>query len=296
MIFKGSERYSEFSPFLEYDDQESSNWLQAALEYANQPLSKPLRTEIPINATLPAVKPEQIQQVLERFGAFRSLKIKVAGNETDFDSDIARVRMAAQLYPDAKIRLDANGALSVDAALAMCQQLTGLEIDYFEQPVKTITELLELKQRLSAAGLDVPIAADESIRKASDPLEVSRQQAADIAVLKVQPLGGISSSLAIANSVDLKPVVSSALESSVGIAHGLALAASLPDLSLDCGLGTASLLAADIVKNPLIPQNGMLSISEPEIDQGKLKELAADPARAEFWHQRLDRCLALLES
>ena len=294
LIFKGSERWSEFSPFLEYGDLEASAWLKAALEYANRPLPKLLRTEIPINATLPEVEITAIRTVLERFGQFQTVKIKVAGLTSDTSSDLARVTEVFRLYPEAKIRLDANGALSVDQAFAMCQALSQMPIEYFEQPVATIDELAELKARLSQHGIDIKLAADESIRKAADPLQVSLKQAADVALLKVQPLGGITNCLEIANRINLQPVISSALESSVGIANGLVLAGALPELDLDCGLGTASLLATDIVRNPLIPRDGMLPVQEPEIDQAKLSELAGDSARQDYWHRRLDRCLELL--
>lgn len=296
MIFKGSERFSEFSPFLEYGDQESATWLKAALEYANEPLPDQHRTKIAVNATLPAVRPDLISSVLAPFGTFGTVKIKVGGAGSDLEQDLARVLETNRLFPEAKIRLDANGCFSVAEAVAFSQKITALPIEYFEQPVATIEELVQLRHQLQTAGIELKIAADESIRKAVDPLEVSRLGAADIAVLKVQPLGGIRSALEIARASSLAPVVSSALESSIGIAHGLQLAASLTDLDYACGLATASLLAADVVTEPLIPTNGFLEVTEPVPDQALLKQFAVDAETQANWHQRLDRCLALLES
>lgn len=294
LIFKGSERYSEFSPFLEYDDQESSTWLRAALEFANNPLPAALRQLVPINATLPAVRPDQVVKTLEPFGEFGTIKIKVAENGQELDQDLARIAQAHKSFPDASLRLDANGNYSVTQAMTIIKAIAHLPIEYFEQPVSTIKELVELRKQIAAAEIQMKIAADESIRKQSDPLEVAALGAADIAVLKVQPLGGLTRSLEIASESGLTSVVSSALETSIGIAHGLHLAASLPKLDYACGLGTASLLAKDITRNPLIAVNGHLKLTEPEIDAGLVSELAVDSDRRIWWQQRLDRCLELL--
>lgn len=294
LIFKGSERYAEFSPFLEYEDQESSNWLRAAIEFANTGLSKPIRNKIEVNATLPAVTEDEIAGVLLPFGKFETVKIKVAEQGEALVDDVARVFATNKLFPGQKIRLDANGGYSVKQALELLQKLDGLPIEYFEQPVETVEQLVELKSSMLAMGLNVKIAADESIRKANDPMLVAASGAADIAVLKVQPLGGISSALEMSKQMALEPVVSSALETSLGISQGLFLASLLPSLDYACGLGTVSLLAADIAKNPLIPVNGFLEVQEIELDQDAVRQLRVDSARREFWHQRLDRCLNLL--
>lgn len=294
LIFKGSERYAEFSPFLDYEDQEASTWLKAAFEFANMPLAKPAREKIEINATLPAVSESDISKVLEPFGSFSTVKIKVAEKGQDLEDDISRILRTNRLYPHSKIRLDANGGFSVDQATALLQKLEHLPIEYFEQPVATIEDLVELRFLMKSRGLSVKIAADELIRKASDPTLVAESGAVDIAVLKVQPLGGIKNSLEIANRMDLEPVVSSALETSLGISQGLFLASQLPNLNYACGLGTVSLLESDIAKNPLIPVNGFLNVQEIELDQEAVSELAVDGERRDFWHRRLDRCLELL--
>jgi O-succinylbenzoate synthase len=294
LIFKGSRRYSEFSPFLEYGDDEASTWLKAALEFANDPLPIPVRQLIPINATLPAVRPDQVVETLQAFGQFRTIKIKVAEAGQDLDQDLARIAQAHKSFPDASLRLDANGNYSVAQAMKIIKAIAHLPIEYFEQPVASIDELVKLRQQIATAEIQMKIAADESIRKQSDPLQVAVAGAADIAVLKVQPLGGIKRSLAIASESGLESVVSSALESSIGISHGLHLAASLPNLDFDCGLGTASLMAKDISRNPLIAVNGYLELDEPDVDAGLVSELAVESERKIWWQQRLDRCLKLL--
>jgi o-succinylbenzoate synthase len=294
VIFKGSQRWAEFSPFVEYDDAESSQWLKAALEFANQDLPAIKREWIPVNATLPAVKISEIDDVLARFPGFRAVKIKIAENPESKDQDLARIRHVYENYPGVKIRLDANGAMTVQQSLEMLELLGEITLDYLEQPVRTITELKELKQEIAKRGLGTKVAADESIRKVTDPLLVAKEQAADIAVLKVQPLGGIAAATEIARQSGLEIVVSSALESSIGIAQGLYLAASLDELNYDCGLWTQNLLAADVVARPLEVKDAMIRVEAPEVDFQKLEHYRAASDREEFWLARIDRCLKLL--
>ena len=291
-IFRG-QRWAEFSPFLEYGDEEASHWLRAALSWANDPLPELKRKSINVNATLPSVPIEQIASTLSHFGEFHSVKIKVA-EKNELQEDIARTRRVRELYPQAKIRLDANGALDVDAALFLAIQLKDLGLEYFEQPVASIPELKKLKQLLESNGISLKIAADESIRKAQDPLLVAEENAADIAVIKVQPLGGIERALKIAEQCGLEIVVSSALESSIGISQGLHLAAALPVLNYDCGLATAALLAADVTSNPLLPVHGAIEVREIEPEQELIEKYAASPERRDWWLARIDRCLELL--
>ncbi|SCX02492.1 o-succinylbenzoate synthase [Candidatus Aquiluna sp. UB-MaderosW2red] len=294
LIFRGSERFSEFSPFLEYEDQESAIWLKSSLSWANDPLPKAIRSKIPINATLPAVSADQVERVLQGFGDFESVKIKVAETGQDFSQDLERIHKVRELYPTAKFRIDANGGYSVAQALELAKLMAGSNLEYLEQPVATIPEMVELHDLIAKADLEVKIAADESIRKAQDPLEVARLGACDIAVIKVAPMGGVEKALEIANKSGLEIVVSSALESSIGIAQGLALAASIPTLNYPCGLGTLNLMAGDIVKNPLRTQNGFLEFDVPEIDSEMLEKYRAPKDREEFWIKRLERCLELL--
>lgn len=294
-IFKG-ERWSEFSPFVEYGDQESAQWLKAALAWANDPLPALKRTSIPVNATLPAVSPESVQAVLSSFGVFSTVKVKVAEKGGTVEEDIQRLRKVRELYPEAKIRLDANGAFDVETALELVGKLSDFNLEYFEQPVATIPELTQLRKKLADAGIALKIAADESIRKASDPLVVAREGAADIAVIKVQPLGGIQNALRIAHASGLEIVVSSALESSIGLAHGLHLAGALDELHYDCGLATAALLEADVTDNPLLSIDGQIEIRSVEPNEELIEKYSAAPDRRDWWLQRIDRCWSLLES
>jgi O-succinylbenzoate synthase len=294
-IFRG-ERWAEFSPFVEYDDDESSQWLKAALSWANDPLPQLQREAVGVNATLPAVENSEIERVLEPFGVFQTIKIKVAENSSAIEQDIERIRQVRKLYSDVRIRLDANGGFSVDAALDLAEKTQEMGLEYFEQPVATVLELKQLRQKLVDRNIELKIAADESIRKASDPLLVAREQAADIAVLKVQPLGGIAPALKIAKDCGLEVVVSSALESSVGISHGLYLAGALPEMNYDCGLATAALLAADVTDKPLIAVNGEIEIKEVEPTDELIDKYSVSGERKDWWLRRIDRCWGLLES
>lgn len=294
LVFRGRNRWSEFSPFLEYGDEEAAQWLKGALAWANDPVPAAFRTEIPVNATLPAVQPEQVADVLSPFGKFSSVKIKVAERGQQLADDVARVRRVRDIYPEVKIRLDANGGFTVEQTLELAQQLVDIPLEYIEQPVATIPELKELRVQIAERRLQLKVAVDESIRKSSDPLLVAREQAADIAVIKVQPLGGITEAMAIASESGLEIVVSSALESSIGIAHGLHLAAALPNLHYDCGLATAKLLGGDIVREPLVPVNGVIELREVEPDSKLLERYRATPEREDWWLARLERCLKLL--
>lgn len=293
-IFRG-QRWAEFSPFVEYGDEEASQWLRAALSWANDPLPALSRTSINVNATLPAASLEQIPSILSSFGRFNTVKIKVAETR-ELSEDLARVRRVRELFPDVKIRLDANGALDVESALFMASQLRTIGLEYFEQPVATIPELKQLRQLLAGNEINLKIAADESIRRAQDPLRVAQEEAADIAVIKVQPLGGIDRALTIARESGLEIVVSSALESSIGISQGLHLAGALPELKYDCGLATAALLAADVTKNPLLPFDGSIAIREIEPEQELIDKYAVGEERRQWWLERINRCLQLLES
>ena len=296
LIFKGTKRWAEFSPFIEYSDQEASNWLASALSFANQELPKLNRSSVGVNATLPAVEPEQVETVLAKFGEFSTVKIKVAEVGQPLIADVLRVLKVAELYPDCRIRLDANGNFKPEQALELLAQIPLERLDYFEQPCASIDELVELRKIIGHLKLEVLIAADESIRKAADPLEVARRGAADIVMLKVQPLGGIENCLEIALETGLPAVVSSALETSIGLAQGAYLAAALPELAFDCGLGTLSLMESDIASEPLLPVGGRLTPREVEPDQSLLQKYQASPERTKWWLARLERCFQLLEA
>ena len=193
---------------------------------------------------------------------------------------VAAVREAIGV--DGRVRIDANGAWTVDEAVEAIRVLDKMSLEYVEQPVAEVTGLAAVRRRVN-----VPIAADESIRRAHDPLRVRDLEAADIAVLKVQPLGGVRSCLRLAEAIGLPVVVSSAVETSVGLAAGVALAAALPDLPYACGLATTALLAADVTSHPLLPRDGFLDVRRCEADL--LDDVEADDEIDGWWQDRLRR-------
>ena len=280
VLIDGPAGWGEFGPFLEYGDAEAAHWLAAALDSAYRTPPPPRRMRIDVNATVPAVDAAQVPEILARFPGARTAKVKVAEPGQTLDDDVARVDAVRALVPT--VRVDANGAWTVDQATAAAAALGPLE--YLEQPCATIEELAQLRRRV-----DVPVAADESIRKAGDPLAVVRAGAADIAVLKVAPLGGISAMLKIAAQIDIPVVISSALDSGVGIAVGLAAAAALPDLNHACGLGTGRLFAEDIT-DPVLPVDGYLPVGPVSPDSARLQALAAAPQRRQWWIDRIRAC------
>jgi O-succinylbenzoate synthase len=293
LLFEGPNGWSEFSPFIEYDDHEACVWLAGAIDFAWGDLPHAARTSIPVNATVPAVSALEVPAVLARFPGCRTAKVKVADAGQNIDDDVARVRAVREtLGPDGRIRVDANARWNVDEAERAIHALAPFDLEYVEQPCASIDELAEIRQRTKY--MDVPIAADESVRKATDPLEVARVQAADILVIKAQPLGGITASLRIVAEAGLPVVVSSALESSIGLAMGAHLAASIPELEYDCGLGTAALLAHDVTSEPLLPQNGAIPVRRVTPDATRLQRYAADEERHAWWLARLARCHRLL--
>lgn len=291
MLFEGPNGWSEWSPFLEYPDEEAAVWLAAAIEFAYGKTPALLRDRIAVNATLPAVAPDQVETVLSRFGSFGTVKIKVAEPGQTPGQDVDRIVTVRKLYPEAKLRLDANGGWSPELSFSFIKALAGqgIELEYLEQPCKTVDELARLRRMIADSNFNVPIAADESVRKATDPMAVVEAEAADILVLKAAPLGGLSRALEIARGAGLPVVVSSALDSSVGISMGAQLAAALPDLRFDCGLGTASLLAGDVTREPLIPVDGFIDVRRVEVDQQKLDIFEAEDHRIDWWIDRLDR-------
>lgn len=294
MLLRGPAGWTEFSPFVEYDDTEAAPWLAAAIEYGWGTIPAPRRDRIPVNATLPAVAPDRIEAVLARFGPARTVKVKVAERGQVLADDVARVRATrAFLGPEGRIRVDANGGWNVDEAEHAAHALAEFDLEYLEQPCATVPELVELRERLH--DWQLPIAADESVRKAADPLEVAREGAADLLVLKAQPLGGVAAALRIVAEARLPVVVSSALDTSVGLAMGAALAAALPDLEYDCGLGTAALLQADVTAEPLLPRDGAIDVRRIDVDAALLERYAAPPERAAWWRERATRCAALLD-
>ncbi|HSP53626.1 MAG TPA: o-succinylbenzoate synthase [Cryobacterium sp.] len=293
LLLEGPEGWAEFSPFAEYDDAEAAVWLRAALDFGWQATPPLLREIIPVNATVPAIPAEEVPGVLARFPGCRTAKVKVADPGQTLADDVARVRMVRRvLGPEGRIRVDANGLWNVDEAEHAIHALNEFDLEYVEQPCATIEELAEIRRR--TGYLDVGVAADESVRRAEDPLLVARTGSADILVIKAAPLGGIHAALALINQTGLPAVVSSALDTSVGISMGAHLAAAIPELSFDCGLGTASLLAADVTADPLLPVDGGIPVRRVTPDPDLLDRYAASDDRRDWWLARLTRCYALL--
>ncbi|MGB0099737.1 MAG: o-succinylbenzoate synthase [Nocardioides sp.] len=287
VLVRGAAGWGEWSPFLEYDARVAEPWLRCAEEAAAGDWPEPLRDTVPVNVTVPAVGPEQAHAIVSR-GGCSTAKVKVAEPGQTLADDQARLEAVRDaLGPDGHVRVDANGLWDVGTAVASIVVLDraagGLE--YVEQPVASVEDLARVRR-----AVGVPIAADESIRRAEDPYRVRDLEAADVAVLKVQPLGGVRACLRIAEDIGLPVVVSSALESSVGIAAGVALAAALPELPYACGLATVQLLEHDVVSEPLLPVAGALPVRVPVVDESLAH---AAPARVAHWEARLAEVRAL---
>ncbi|HWM16347.1 MAG TPA: o-succinylbenzoate synthase [Microbacterium sp.] len=289
VLLEGPEGWTEFSPFLEYGDAEAAAWLAAAIDYGWSPLPAARRDEVRVNATVPAVPAASVPEVLARFDGCRTAKVKVGEAGQLLADDVARVRAVRHaMGPEGRIRVDANGAWNLDEAEHAIHALAEFDLEYVEQPCASVEELAELRRRVKYLG--IPIAADESVRKAADPLAVARAGAADILVIKAQPLGGVRRALRLVADAGLPAVVSSALESSVGLAMGVALAAALPELDYDCGLGTAALLTADAASPPLLPHDGALQVGRVRPDAAQIDRYAAPEDRQEWWRARIARC------
>jgi O-succinylbenzoate synthase len=291
-LLQGPAGWGEFAPFVEYDDAESARWLAAAVEAAWAGWPPGRRDEVPVNATVPAVPARGVPGVLARFPGCTTAKVKVAQPGQVLADDVARVAAVRDvLGPAGRIRVDANGAWTLPAAVEALTALAPYGLEYAEQPCATVPELAALRRELAGA---VPVAADESVRKAADPERVALAGAADLVVLKVAPMGGVRPAVRVAAACGLPVVVSSALDTSVGIAAGAALAAALPDLPYACGLGTVGLMATDVTAAPLAPDGGRLPVRPVSPDPDLLATLAAPPDRQAWWEDRLRRCHARL--
>jgi O-succinylbenzoate synthase len=278
-LFKGEYGWGEFSPFLEYGYKECAPWLSSAIEAANKPRPHIYRNSIRVNGTIPALNnPADIEKIVDSFPGVETFKVKVGEN---LPEDIARLARVRALSPKARIRIDVNGNWDVATAvtnLRVIYENIG-PLEYVEQPCATIEELRELKTKLN---LDIKIAGDEVLRKAADPFAVDLAGAVDIVMLKVHPLGGIGRAHRLAQHHNLPVVISSALESAVGINYGLILAASFPEINFDCGLGTGALLKANVADSPII--NGEIQISDFEPNFSHI-EVASE--RFEWWKNRI---------
>jgi O-succinylbenzoate synthase len=296
LVFEGPNGWSEWAAFTEYDDEESATWLEAAIEWGFEQVPEPIRKQVPVNAILPAVPSNEVAKILGRAGKFSTVKIKVADPKQTAADDLARILEVREIFPEVKLRLDANGGYTVHQALQLLAELdsNSIDLEFFEQPVPTIAELAELRVEIGKRESKVKIAADESVRKSSDPLAVELAGAADLLVLKSAPLGGINSALAVANSSQLEVCASSAMQSSIGLAAELHFASCLPELNYDAGLGTGFLFGGDLTADRLIPENGILELRRPEINTSSIEILKAEDHRYDWWIARLERCSRIL--
>ncbi|MFN2388288.1 MAG: o-succinylbenzoate synthase [Actinomycetota bacterium] len=286
LLLESPSGWGEFSPFADYPDRLSARWLGCAKEAAGNHWPRPRRHRIPVNVTIPAVAPADAHAMVVASGC-STAKVKV-GDASD-EARVEAVRDA--LGANGKLRIDVNAGWDVETAVGRLTELSHYDLEYAEQPVATLEEMAELRRRV-----DVPLAVDESLRLAVDPLEVDVEHAADVAVLKVAPLGGVAAALRVAEAVGVPSVVSSALETSVGLAAGIALAAALPELPYACGLGTATLLEGDVVSDPLAPQDGYIVVRRADPDDRLLTqwELTEGPDLARL-HRQLAAAEAVLQ-
>lgn len=271
VLIRGPAGWGEFSPFPDYPPEVTTRWLAAALESACSTWPEPVRKMVPVNVTVPAVDPGTAYRLVVESGC-GTAKVKVADPGQRFEDDYARLEAVRDaIGPGGKVRIDVNAAWTLAEAIENLTRLSVFDLEYAEQPVRSLEDMIELRRQVP-----VRIAADEAIRLAADPLEVAERGAADVMVLKVQPLGGIGRALDLARRSGLPAVVSSALETSVGIAAGVAAAAALPELEFACGLGTVTLLAGDVTTESMVPVGGELEARRPEPSPELLERWAPD--------------------
>ncbi|MCS5505558.1 o-succinylbenzoate synthase [Curtobacterium flaccumfaciens] len=292
VVLRGPAGWTEFSPFVEYDDAEAAAWLRATVDFGWTD-HEPAADSVPVNATVPAIAADAVADLLARYPGCTTAKVKVAEPGTTVDDDVARVAAVRRVMgPEAAVRVDANGLWSVEQATAALERLAPFDLQYAEQPCATVPELAELRSRV--AGLGVRVAADESVRKASDPLAVARAGAADVLVVKAQPLGGISAARAVIADAGLPCVVSSALDTSVGLGMGAFLAAAAMTPGYAAGLGTAVMFAGDVTADPLLPVGGRVPVRRVDVEPELVERSAASPERTAWWRARVARVHALL--
>ncbi|WIE60449.1 o-succinylbenzoate synthase [Curtobacterium sp. MCLR17_032] len=292
LVLRGPEGWTEFSPFVEYDDGEATAWLRAAIDFG-WTRHEPGADSVPVNATVPAIAAEDVADLLRRYPGCTTAKVKVAEPGTDIEDDVARVAAVRRAMGDeAEVRVDGNGLWDLEHATAALERLAPFRLQYAEQPVASVADLAALRTRI--AGLGVRIAADESVRKASDPLAVARAGAADVLVVKAQPLGGVTAAQAVIAEAGLPCVVSSAIDTSIGLGMGAFLASRAMAPGYAAGLGTAAMFTGDVTADPLLPVGGRIAVRRVEPDPDLLDRWAASPERTAWWLARLGRVHALL--
>lgn len=270
-VIRGPYGWGESSPFPGYAPDSRKQCDRAAFASAFEPWPDPVREWIPVHVTIPALEPQEAAAMVRDSGC-SAAKVKVA--EGDDDARVEAVRDA--LGPGGRLVVDANGGWEVDEAIRMIRRLSRFSVDLVEQPVKGYSDLAKVRR---ATG--VPVAADELAFSADSVARIVREEAADVLVIKVQSLGGVPEALRVVEAAGLPVIVSSLLETSVGLSAGLALAAALAELPYPCGLGTAGLLDGDLVADRLLPEQGRIRVRRPEVDAGLLKRFAARATEAE---------------
>jgi o-succinylbenzoate synthase len=303
LLLSGPVGWGEFAPFDDHDDIAAARWLAAAIEAGWQGWPAPVRTQVPVNLIVPATSAAlasaMVRENAEATGC-TIVKVKVADAVTSAEADIERVAAVRRALDDVfgsgvgRIRVDANGAWEIDdavASLAVLDDVAG-GLEYAEQPARSLDACAAIRERSAVA-----IAVDEAVRLAADPLDHDLHEriraAADIVVVKAIPLGGVGIALDVVRRLGMTVVVSGSLDSSIGIASGVRLAASVPTLSHACGLGTGLLLATDLVEHTLIPSRGVIDVDAIATEPATEHLAAADSAMGAQDRQRwMDRLAA----
>lgn len=295
-IFEGPQGPGEWAAFTEYDDSEAAWWLVAALEQAFGEEPSFVPKPVPVNAIVPALPPSDIEAWLQMFPGVAAVKVKIAQKGETLEDDIARAREVRRVCGDeVLLRLDVNASWDLDTATDSIQKLETFSIDYVEQPVATIAEMKELQKRLAGR---VRLAADELIRTTRS-LDLLDRSVCDVAIIKPSPLGGFGRPIELASQAlerGMDVVVSSALETSVGLTHATAVACWVnQETGVDTahGLSTQLLLRSDVADEPLAPQNGWVTPATITLDRGSIEKVRAPRERVDWWRARLERCLPL---
>lgn len=296
LVFEGTDGWGEFAPFDNYDDEISGRWLAGALEQAFTQWPDPIRSSIPINGIIPAVDATTAAALTFRAvveSGMTTLKVKVAQTGQSVEEDLARLeairlQVSDLSVKDVNIRIDVNGAWSAPDAIKLIgkYEIAAGGLDYIEQPCASLAECAQVKNETS-----IRIAVDEGLRLAKQIDPAAIRNSADVLVVKSIPMGGVAQSLAAINAVDLPVVVSGSLDTSIGLASGLQLAASVSDLAGACGLGTGMLFEKELVSSPLVPRDGHIYVAKPIPDQGLLSEAneAVSLSEQKSWQERMIR-------
>jgi o-succinylbenzoate synthase len=259
-LLEGPAGWGECSPLPSWNDAERTAAERSALEAAMLPFPAQERDRVAVNAMIPRLAPDAAATLAVDSGC-ATIKVKV-GDDASVDR-VAAIRAACGR--GTRIRLDANGAWDVDTATRVLARLRTYDIELVEDPVTSLEDLRSLRGRVG-----MPVAAEASIRTTADARRLHDLEAADIIVLKPQRIGGVREALRAAEASGVPAIASSALETSVGLAAVVALAASLPNAPFAHGAGTALLLAADVVADPLVPVDGWITPRRPQVDTHSL--------------------------